>query len=71
VAANKRREAKIVATDRTRRSGWITFAGVAALIAGAYNALSGVAALSDDDTVAARAQECSTASISPVGAGSG
>ena len=41
----------------TARSGWITFAGVAALIAGAYNALSGIAALSDDDTLAAQAQE--------------
>jgi hypothetical protein len=46
-----------VATDRTRRSGWITFAGVAALIAGAYNALSGIAALADDDTLTAEAQE--------------
>jgi hypothetical protein len=33
------------------------FAGVAALIAGGYNALSGIAALSDDDTLAAQAQE--------------
>ena len=40
-----------------RRSGWVTFAGIAALIAGGYNALSGIAALSDDDTVAAQAQE--------------
>jgi hypothetical protein len=40
-----------------RRSGWITFAGVAALIAGAYNALSGIAALSDDDTLEAQASE--------------
>jgi hypothetical protein len=43
--------------DLARRSGWITFAGVAALIAGGYNALSGIAALSDDDTLAAQAQE--------------
>jgi hypothetical protein len=42
---------------RTRRSGWITFAGVAALIAGGYNALSGIAALTDDDTLVAAAQE--------------
>jgi len=41
----------------TKRSGWITFAGVAALVAGAYNALSGIAALSDDDTLAAQAHE--------------
>jgi hypothetical protein len=40
-----------------RRSGWITFAGIAALMAGAYNALSGIAALADDDTLAAQAEE--------------
>jgi hypothetical protein len=39
------------------RSGWVTFAGIAALVAGAYNALSGIAALSDDDTLAAQAKE--------------
>jgi hypothetical protein len=41
----------------TRRSGLITFAGVAALIGGGYNALSGIAALADDETIAAQAQE--------------
>jgi hypothetical protein len=41
----------------SKRSGWITFAGVAALIAGAYNALSGIAALADDDTLEAQATE--------------
>lgn len=41
----------------TRRSGWITFAGVTVLIVGAYNALSGIAALSDDDTVASQVNE--------------
>ena len=46
-----------MAQDRTQRSGWVTFAGVAALIAGSYNALSGIAALSDDDTLTAQAQE--------------
>ena len=40
-----------------KRSGWITFAGVTALLAGGYNALSGIAALADDDTVAAQAGE--------------
>jgi hypothetical protein len=40
-----------------RRSGWLTFAGIAALIAGGYNALSGIAALSDDDTIASQAHE--------------
>ena len=46
-----------MADNVARRSGWVTFAGIAALIAGGYNALSGIAALSDDDTVAAQAQE--------------
>jgi hypothetical protein len=46
-----------VANNVVRRSGWITFAGLAALIAGGYNALSGIAALSDDDTVAAQAKD--------------
>jgi hypothetical protein len=46
-----------MANHVAKRSGWITFAGIAALIAGGYNALSGIAALSDDDTVAAQAQE--------------
>jgi hypothetical protein len=40
-----------------KRSGWITFAGAAALIAGGYNTLSGIAALADDDTLTAQAQE--------------
>ena len=44
-----------MAGNLTKRSGWITFAGVAALIAGAYNALSGIAALSDDDAPAGAA----------------
>jgi hypothetical protein len=46
-----------VANNVRQRSGWVTFAGVAAVMAGAYNALSGIAALSDDDTVAAQAKE--------------
>ena len=40
-----------------KRSGWITFAGVMALLAGAYNALSGIAALVDDDTLHSQARE--------------
>ena len=40
-----------------KRSGWITFAGVMALLAGGYNALSGIAALSDDDTIASQAKD--------------
>jgi hypothetical protein len=46
-----------LARNVTQRSGWITFAGIAALTAGGYNALSGIAALSDDDTLASEAQE--------------
>jgi hypothetical protein len=46
-----------MAEDVRKRSGWITFAGVMALLAGAYNGLSGIAALADDDTVAAQAEE--------------
>jgi hypothetical protein len=46
-----------MAENVARRSGWVTFAGIAALIAGGYNALSGIAALSDDDTVASQAKE--------------
>jgi hypothetical protein len=46
-----------MAEDMTRRSGWITFAGVIALVAGGYNALSGIGALADDDTLADRATE--------------
>ena len=37
------------------RSGWVTFAGVIALVVGGYNALSGIAAISDDDTLKAQA----------------
>jgi hypothetical protein len=46
-----------MAEHLTKRSGWITFAGVAALIAGGYNALSGIGALADDDTIAAQATQ--------------
>ena len=46
-----------MAEDVRKRSGWITFAGVMALLAGAYNALSGIAALADDETIAAQAGE--------------
>ena len=43
--------------DRAMRSGWVTFAGVAALVAGGYNFLSGIAAVADDDTLTSRATE--------------
>ena len=46
-----------MADNVAKHSGWITFAGVMAVIAGGYNALSGIAALSDDETVAAQASE--------------
>jgi hypothetical protein len=46
-----------VAENVAKPSGWITFAGVMALVAGAYNALSGIAALSDDDTLASQAKD--------------
>jgi hypothetical protein len=32
----------------TNRSGWVTFAGITALVAGAYNALSGLSTLTSD-----------------------
>jgi hypothetical protein len=43
--------------ERRSGSGWITFAGVMSVIAGGYNTLSGIAALSDDDTIASQAKE--------------
>jgi hypothetical protein len=42
-------------TPVRRRSGWVTTAGVVMLVAGGYNALSGIAAIADDDTLAAQA----------------
>ena len=44
-------------TPLTKRSGWVTFAGVTALVVGGYNALSGIGALADDDTIAAQASQ--------------
>jgi hypothetical protein len=46
-----------VVDDRAMRSGWVTLAGVAALVAGGYNFLSGIAAVADDDTLTSRATE--------------
>ena len=46
-----------MANNVTKRSGWVTFAGIAALVAGAYNTISGIAALGDDDTLASQAKE--------------
>ena len=42
-------------TAVNRRTGWVTFAGVVMLVAGSYNALSGIAAITDDDTLASQA----------------
>ena len=44
-----------MANTVTKRSGWLTFAGVTALVVGGYNLLSGIAAVSDDDVLAAQA----------------
>jgi hypothetical protein len=46
-----------VSSSTEKRSGWVTFAGVMAVLAGGYNALSGIAALSDDDTLASQAKD--------------
>jgi hypothetical protein len=46
-----------VAENVAKRSGWITFAGVMAFIAGGYNTLSGIAALADDDALESQARE--------------
>ncbi len=45
-------------TDQlARRSGWVTFAAVVAFLAGGYNVLSGIAAISNDDTLATATKE--------------
>jgi hypothetical protein len=44
----------VVANTVAKRSGWVTFAGVIALVVGGYNALSGIAAIANDDTVASQ-----------------
>ena len=46
-----------MASQTVRRSGWITFAAVVALLAGAYNVITGIAAISDDDTLVSAAKE--------------
>jgi hypothetical protein len=46
-----------MAVQAPQRSGWVTFAGIAALIAGGYNGLSGIAALANDDTLDAQAKD--------------
>ena len=44
-------------TSLTRRSGWVTFAGIVALVVGIYHLLSGIGALTDDDTIRAQAAD--------------
>ena len=46
-----------MANSRVRRSGWVTFAGIVGLVVGGYNALSGIAALTDDNTITAQAKD--------------
>ena len=41
----------MASTNLPKRHGWVTFAGVIALVAGTYNALSGIAAIANDDTL--------------------
>ena len=41
----------MASTNLPKRPGWVTFAGVIALVAGTYNALSGIAAIANDDTL--------------------
>jgi hypothetical protein len=41
-------EHRPMTTDVLRRSGWVTFAGIVALVAGTYNALSGLSTLVAD-----------------------
>jgi len=41
----------VASTNLPKRHGWVTFAGVIALVAGTYNALSGIAAIANDDTL--------------------
>jgi hypothetical protein len=60
-----------VADNVSKRSGWITFAGVIAVLAGGYNALSGIAALVDDDAIASQAKEVLYGIDLPPGVGSG
>jgi hypothetical protein len=50
---SRRSEAEEGHMTMQARSGWPTFAGVLALVAGGYNTLSGIAAVAEDDRVAA------------------
>jgi hypothetical protein len=55
--AGERRRLLVANHPLTRRSGWVTFAGVVGLVVGAYHVLSGIGALTDDDTLRAQAAD--------------
>ena len=42
---------------QTRRSGWVSFAAVIAFLTGGYNGLTGLAAITDDNTLASQAKD--------------
>lgn len=46
-----------MSTSTFARSGWVTFAGIVALVAGAYNALSGLSTVATDYARIEAAQE--------------
>jgi hypothetical protein len=46
----------VVDTVATRRSGFVTFAGVLAILIGVYNAVGGIAAIAEDDRTEAAAE---------------
>ena len=46
-----------MSTSTFTRSGWVTFAGIVALVAGAYNALSGLSTVTTDYARIEAAQE--------------
>ena len=46
-----------MSTGTFRRSGWITFAAIVALVAGAYNMLSGLSTITSDNPAIEQAHE--------------
>ena len=44
-------------TGTVARSGFVTFAGVLAIVIGFFNGIAGIAAISEDDTLKAQANE--------------
>ena len=47
----------MVSGNVVKRSGWVKFAGVMAVVAGAYNFLSGIAAIADEEERAAYVEQ--------------